>query len=96
MENEDLSFELLPDSRQGLTGLFNLGLTCYLNTAVQCLSHTDDLTRYFLARNFDKELNVDNVLGHEGKIAKSYARLINHLWVQDKPVFVPNFFNKLI
>ena len=33
----------------GLVGLINLRNTCYMNSALQCLSNTEDLTKYFLS-----------------------------------------------
>lgn len=34
----------------GLHGLQNLGNTCYMNSALQCLSNTPQLSRYFLSK----------------------------------------------
>jgi hypothetical protein len=47
----------------GAVGLDNLGNTCYMNSMLQCLSHVQPLTQYFLDGRHLRELNVDNVLG---------------------------------
>ena len=53
----------------GLTGLQNLGNTCFMNSSIQCVSNTRFLTDYFLTDRFRQELNEENKLGTGGKLA---------------------------
>jgi ubiquitin carboxyl-terminal hydrolase 4/11/15 len=50
-------------SPSGLTGLLNLGNTCYMNSAIQCLVHTPQFTRYF-CEDYHCEINRQNPLGN--------------------------------
>eukprot|EP00794_Sanderia_malayensis_P007084 gene7084-7884_t len=67
-------------NRAGQCGLSNLGNTCFMNSALQCLSNTTPLTKYFIADNYKHELNPQNPLGMRGEIAKAYADLMHHMW----------------
>lgn len=54
--------------------------TCYLNSSIQCLSHTPILREYFTSKAYYKDINRTNPLGHEGRLAQVSAVLINELW----------------
>lgn len=66
--------------RQGLTGLQNLGNTCFMNSGLQCVSHTTPLTDYFLSDSYVPDLNYNNPLATKGAVlAQAYAELIKEL-----------------
>lgn len=62
------------------TGLLNMGNTCFMNCALQCLGHSPIFREYFLSYRFVDDVNPKNVLGTKGKIATAYSKLMNSLW----------------
>lgn len=68
------------DRGGGKCGLRNLGNTCYMNAAVQCLSHTTALTEHLLSGVYEEEINTRNPLGSGGDLARAYSSLLHQLW----------------
>jgi hypothetical protein len=66
----------------GACGLANLGNTCYLNSAVQCISYMPLLRAYLLNAQYKAtgDLNKDNPLGTGGKLLEEFAELLRVMW----------------
>uniref|UniRef100_S4RA38 Ubiquitin carboxyl-terminal hydrolase 32 n=1 Tax=Petromyzon marinus TaxID=7757 RepID=S4RA38_PETMA len=77
---KNLERSKLVPTEKGATGLSNLGNTCFMNSSIQCVSNTRQLTQYFLSGMHLYELNRTNPLGMKGHMAKCYGDLINELW----------------
>jgi len=79
-------------NKLGQSGLSNLGNTCYLNAALQCLSHTIPLTDY-LVRGHYRQLLKKTIDTPATDIFAYYTALIVALW-SDNCIIVAKSFLK--
>ncbi len=72
----------------GVTGLVNLGNTCFMNSSLQCVAACAPLRSLLLSERLDGLINKTNPLGMGGRVAKTSADLFRRMWAEDNVRFV--------
>jgi ubiquitin C-terminal hydrolase len=67
-------------SKKKVRGLENLGNSCYISAALECLSNTKEFTDYILKGDWRKHVNPVNPIGTDGLLLTEYVKLIYQLW----------------
>uniref|UniRef100_A0A8C0C1W9 Ubiquitin carboxyl-terminal hydrolase 8 n=1 Tax=Buteo japonicus TaxID=224669 RepID=A0A8C0C1W9_9AVES len=79
-------------SGPALTGLRNLGNTCYMNSILQCLCNAPHLADYFNRNLYQDDINRSNFLGHKGEVAEEFGVIMKALWTGQYKYISPKDF----
>ena len=82
--------------QRGVVGLKDLGNISFINTIIQCLAQSPQLTQIFLNNDYQQDINKNNPLGYSGRIAQTYAMLLQQICSNKQEIIEPTLFKTII
>lgn len=67
-----------------------------MNASLQCLNATVPLTEYFLSDKHLNDINTNNPLGMQGKMANFYGYLLKKIWAGNSNCVDPSEFKWIL
>ena len=84
------------EPKRGISGIENIGNTCFMGSALQCLSNIDYLTQFMLNLEWVNDINTLNSLGCQGRMVCEYYHLLRKLWIKKEKYVSPKMIKKQI
>ena len=72
-----------------------------MNSSLQCLSNTFELTSFFLQGKYSfitelQKQGTSNPLGTDGRLTMAYAKLLNEMWNDNPRAVAPSLFKRIL
>jgi len=76
----------------GHFGLQNIGNTCFMNTALQCLSAIDIFTAYFLSDQYLSDINKKP----QAEFVRTYVKFLKNAWDENDCIVSPRLLKETL
>ncbi|KAH3766635.1 peptidase C19 family protein [Pelomyxa schiedti] len=91
------NFQIGTKVAPGLTGLVNMGNSCYVSSAIQCLSNAVPLREFFLSEEWKTKISISNPLGSHGGICEEWSLIQKAIWDPVTISMAPvDFFHQIL